>query len=307
MSNMIKNSSIQKVCVVGAGFMGGQIALQCAAYGRYVRVCDISEPALRLCEKQQAALLDDQILAGVVPSGRRQAILDRIGYTTSLSEAATDADLVIEAVKEDLNVKRDLFQALDEVCPPHTILATNSSSLRVSRIETATTRPDKLLNTHFVQPIWKHPFVELMRGTATSDETLGTLQGFSKSIGVVPLLVRRESTGFIFARIWRAVKKESLLLVDQGVATAEDVDRVWMIQMETPMGPFGLMDTIGLDVVRDIENTYFEESGDPSDAPPKLLEDKIKNGDLGVKTGQGFYAYPNPAYKSPSFLREASP
>ena len=304
---MIQNSPVQKVCVVGAGFMGSQIALQCAVYERYVWVCDVSEPALRSCGKEQATLLDQQIQAGVVPAERRQAILDRIRFTTSLGEAASDADLVIEAIREDLNVKRGLFQALDKVCPPHTILATNSSSLRVSRIETATKRPDKLLNTHFVQPIWKHPFVELMRGTATSDETLETVRQFAQSISVVPLLVRRESTGFIFARIWRAVKKESLLLVDQGVATAEDVDRTWMIQMETSMGPFGLMDRIGLDVVRDIENIYFEESGDPSDAPPKLLMDKIENGDLGVKTGKGFYTYPSPEYELPSFLQEASP
>ncbi|MFH1920891.1 MAG: 3-hydroxyacyl-CoA dehydrogenase family protein, partial [Planctomycetota bacterium] len=193
------------------------------------------------------------------------------------------------------------------VCPPRTILTTNSSSLRISRIETATHRHGQLANTHFVQPIWKHPFVELMRGTATSDETLETLREFARSIGVVPFVVRRESTGFIYNRIWRAVKKEALHLVDRGVATPEDVDRTWMIQMETPMGPFGLMDRVGLDVVRDIEMVYHEESGDPSDAPPKLLLDKIEKGELGVKTGKGFYTYPNPSYESPGFLREASP
>lgn len=270
-------------------------------------MCDISESALRLCEKEQASLLEEQIKAGIVSAERYQEILDRIHLTTSLEEAAADADLVIEAIKEDLEVKRDLFRALDKICPTNTILATNSSSLRVSRIETATSRPDRLLNTHFVQPIWKHPFVELMRGTATSDKTLEAVRQFSQSISVVPILVRRESTGFIFARIWRAVKKESLLLVDQGIATPEDVDRTWMIQMETPMGPFGLMDIIGLDVVRDIENVYYEESGDPSDAPPKLLADKIEKGELGVKTGKGFYIYPDPQYKQPSFLLEASP
>ncbi|OHB79063.1 MAG: hypothetical protein A2V98_01995 [Planctomycetes bacterium RBG_16_64_12] len=299
--------SIRKVCVVGSGFMGSQIGLQCAVHGRTVWMHDVSQSVLRHSSQEQAAVLDDQIQAGAVAADRRQSILDRIRRTTSLVEAAGVADLVIEAVKEDLNVKRDVFRSLDEICPAHTILGTNSSSLRVSRIETATGRPDKVLNTHFVQPIWKHPFVEVMRGTATSDETLETAREFFRSIAVVPFLVRRENTGFIYNRIWRAVKKEALRTVDRGVATFEDVDRTWMIQMETPMGPFGLMDRVGLDVVRDIEMVYYEESGDPSDAPPKLLLDKIEKGELGVKTGKGFYTYPNPSYQSPDFLRESSP
>ena len=146
-----------------------------------------------------------------------------------------------------------------------------------------------------------------MRGTTTSEETLQTVREFVGSIGLVPILVRREVTGCIMARIWRAVKKESLHLVDSGVATPEDVDRTWMIAMEAPLGPFILMDRIGLDVIRDIEMVYYEESGDESDAPPKVLLEKIDKGELGVKTGKGFYTYPNPAYESPDFLREASP
>ena len=287
--------------------MGGQIGLQCAVHGYSVWMHDVAELALRRCAEEQALMLDEQIQAGVVSADGRQAIQDRIRFTTSLSEAAARADLVSEAVKEDLDVKRDVFRELDETCPPKTILATNSSSVRVSRIETATKRPDKVLNIHFVQPVWKHPFVELMRGTVTSDETFEMLREFARSIGVIPFRVRCESTGFIFNRIWRAVKKEALRVVDLGVATAEDVDRTWMIQMETSMGPCALMDRIGLDVVRDIEQVYFEESGDPTDAPPKILLDKIEKGELGVKTGKGFYTYPAPAFESSDFLREASP
>jgi len=252
-------------------------------------------------------VLDEQIEASVVSGDHRQAILDRIQFTGSLREAASTADLVFEAAREELDVKREVFRALDEICPPNTILATNSSSLRVSRIESATNRPDKVLNTHFIQAVWKHPFVELMRGTTTSDETIETVREFARSIGLMPILVRREVTGFILARVWRAVKKEALHLVDSGVATPEDVDRTWMIAMEAPLGPFVLMDRIGLDVIRDIEMVYYEESGDESDAPPKALLDKIEKGELGVKTGKGFYTYPNPAYESPDFLREASP
>ena len=173
--------------------------------------------------------------------------------------------------------------------------------------ESATDRPENVLNTHFCQAVWKHPFVELMRGTTTSDETIESVREFAGSIGLVPILVRRDVAGCILARIWRAVKKEALHLVDSGATTAEDVDRMWMIAMEAPLGPFILMDRIGLDVIRDIEMVYYEESGDESDAPPKVLLEKIEKGELGVKTGKGFYTYPNPAYESPSFLREASP
>jgi len=304
---MMNILTIKNVCVVGSGFMGGQIGLQCAAHGYAVWMHDVSERALRRCAEEQASMLDEQIEAGVVAADGRQAILNRIRFTTSLSEAATAADLVIEAIREELDVKREVFRELDEICSPHAILATNSSSIRISRIEDATNRPDKVLNVHFVQPVWKHPFVELMRGTATSDETFETLREFARSIGVIPFRVRRESTGFIFNRIWRAVKKEALRVIDLGIATAEDVDRTWMIQMETSMGPCALMDRIGLDVVRDIEQVYYEESGDPTDAPPKVLLDKIEKGELGAKTGKGFYTYPNPAFESPDFLREASP
>jgi 3-hydroxybutyryl-CoA dehydrogenase len=303
----MSTSSIKNVCIVGSGFMGSQIGLQCAVHGYHVLMHDASESALQRCHDEQAAMLDEQIETSVVSADQRQAILDRIQFTGSLSEAASIADLVFEAAREDLDVKRDLFRTLDEICPPHTILATNSSSLRVSRIESATNRPDKVLNTHFIQAVWKHPFVELMRGTTTSDATLEAVREFARSIGLIPILVRREVTGFILARVWRAVKKEALHLVDSGVATPEDVDRTWMIAMEAPLGPFVLMDRIGLDVIRDIEMVYYEESGDESDAPPKVLLDKIEKGELGVKTGKGFYTYPNPAYESPEFLREASP
>ena len=298
---------IKTVCVVGSGFMGSQIGLHCAVHGRVAWMCDAHAEALERCAAAQVEWLNEQIEAGVVAADQRQAILGRIRRSEGLAESAAGADLVIEAITEDLAVKRSVFHELDQLCPPHTILATNSSSIRISRIESSTGRPDRVLNTHFVQPIWKHPFVELMRGTETSDDTLESVRGFMAAMGVIPFLVRRENTGFIYNRIWRAVKKESLRLVDRGVATFEDVDRSWMIQMETPMGPFAMMDQIGLDVVRDIELVYYEESGDPSDAPPQVLLYKIAGGELDVKTGKGFYTYPDPDWQSPDFLKKASP
>ena len=144
--------------------------------------------------------------------------------------------------------------------------------------------------------------VELMRGTGTSEQSIETARQFALRMGMVPLIVMKESTGFLFNRVWRAIKKECMRVVESGVACHEDVDRAWMIEFGQPMGPFGMMDIVGLDVVRDIEMVYCQESGDESDAPPQVLLDKIAKGQLGVKTGKGFYTYPNPAYQDPTFL-----
>jgi len=142
-----------------------------------------------------------------------------------------------------------------------------------------------------------------MRGTKTSDETVEHVRQFVYTAGLTPLLVHKESTGFIYNRVWRAIKKEVLHIVDAGVASHEDVDRACMIIIGMPIGPFALMDMVGLDVVRDIEMVYYRESGDESDAPPKVLLEKIEKGELGIKTGKGFYTYPNPAFQDPSWLK----
>jgi 3-hydroxybutyryl-CoA dehydrogenase len=220
-----------------------------------------------------------------------------------MQEGATEADLVIEAVVERVDIKREVFAQLDQMCPGHTIFTTNSSSIRISAIEDATQRLDRVLNMHFYPPVWQRSMVELMGGTSTSAETIEQVRQFARSLGLTPLLVRKESTGFLFNRVWRAIKKECLHLVDDGVASHEDVDRAWMIAIGMPIGPFGLMDMVGLDVVRDIEMVYYHESGDESDAPPQLLLDKIESGELGVKAGKGFYTYPDAAFHDPSWLK----
>jgi 3-hydroxybutyryl-CoA dehydrogenase len=231
-----------------------------------------------------------------------QAIPERIHFTTSLGSAASLATFVIEAVPERLNIKQAVFEQLDSLCSSQTILATNSSSFRISEIETVTQRPERVLNMHFFAPVWQKPLVELMGGTTTSDQTIQRARQLVRAIGLTPLLVRKQSTGFIFNRVWRAIKKECLHLVDEGVASSEDVDRAWMVVTGGTPGPFGLMDLVGLDVVRDIEMNYWRQSGDPSDAPPRLLLDKLERGELGRKSGKGFYSYPNPAFESPGWL-----
>jgi 3-hydroxybutyryl-CoA dehydrogenase len=290
--------SIQRVCVFGAGFMGYQIALQCAIHDVEVCMVDVSATALHQALGEQRNELDKPAY-----EDKRREVCSRIHTATCMEEAGPDFDLVIESVPERLALKREVFAELDKVCPPHTILATNSSSLRISAIEDATNRPGQVLNMHFFMPVWERPIVELMGGAATTDETVRRMFEFSESVGLLPLVVRKESTGFIFNRVWRAIKKECLKVVDEGVASVEDVDRAWMVVMGQEAGPFGVMDRVGLDVVHDIEMNYYLESGSEDDAPPKVLVNKVARNELGVKTGCGFYDYPDPAYEEPGFLR----
>ncbi len=293
---------LERVCVFGAGTLGWQIALQCASHAHPVNLYDLSPEALRNAELKISNELESWVEAGSISAAEKASMVQRVRFEPDPKKAVTGVDLVIEAVPEKLELKRKVFQELDAMCDADTIIATNSSSIRVSLIEDATRRMDRVLNTHFYSNPWRSRIVELMKGRMTSDETMTRVGGFMRSIGMLPLVVRKESTGFIFNRVWRAVKRECLHLVDDGVASYEDVDRAWMSYYGTKMGPFGLMDKVGLDVVRDIENVYYGESGDPRDAPPRLLLDKIERGELGVKTGRGFYSYPNPAFLDPSFL-----
>ncbi len=294
---------IRTICIVGTGFMGVQIGVQLAMHGYPVWLYDASQRVLQGASQELTQEIDARVALQQVAEAQKQAILDRCHLTADLREGVSRADLVIEVVPERLDLKRQVFSQLDQLCPPQTIIATNSSSIRVSRIEDVTQRRDRVLNLHFFAPVRQCPLVELMRGTATSDETIARVRDLARSAGLVPLIVRKESRGFILNRVWRAVKKECLRVVDQGVASHEDVDRAWMIFYNQPIGPFGKMDLIGLDVIRDIELVYYQESGDPSDYPPRVLLDKIERGELGVKTGKGFYTYPHPAYEDPDWLK----
>ncbi len=292
----------EPVCVVGSGYLGTQIGVTCARHGYTVNMHDVSKEALMSSKKA----IDDYVLewvsVGDVSEDEGNDTKSRISFHEDLADAAHQAGIVIEAVVERLDVKRKVFKRLDEVCRGDAVIATNSSSIRVSKIEDATSSPHRVLNMHFYGYPWRRRVVELMRGSSTSDEVMEKARGFSRSIGLNPLMVLQESTGFIFNRVWRAVKKECLRVVDQGVASFEDVDRAWMSLYGTAMGPFGMMDRVGLDVVRDIEMVYYEESGDPSDTPPGVLLRKIELGELGVKTGKGFYSYPDPSYMEPRWL-----
>ncbi|MEM7033392.1 MAG: 3-hydroxyacyl-CoA dehydrogenase family protein [Chloroflexota bacterium] len=298
----MKDHSFKQISIVGAGTMGAQIALQCAVHGYPVQLFSRSDETLNQARQLHTKEMDKRISREQLTHNEKNDILTRLHLTTNLQTCVHNADLVIENVPEKLEIKRTVFGQLDQLCPPHTVLATDSSSLRIARIEDATQRPDQVLNMHFYQPVWYRPLVELMGGTQTNRDTLIDVYRFATSIGMHPILLEQESLGFLYNRIWRAIKKECLKIVDAGVASPEDVDRACKLMGMTGL-PFASMDMVGLDVIRDIEMVYYDESGLEDDAPPPFLGEMIERGELGLKRGKGFYEYPNPAYRDPDWLK----
>jgi len=271
-------NEIKTVAVIGIGFMGKQIINQVVLYDYTIRIYDINPEDL------------GRIARSLTRKKKRKEIYGEVTEHESISEAVADADLIIEAVPEKLELKREVFSQIDKAAPPHAIIATNSSSIPVSKIEDAVERKDKVLNIHFYIPK-TIPMADIMRGSQSSDETFEKGKKWIESIELEPLVVKKECLGFVFNRIWRAVKKECLEIWAGGYADIETVDKAWKIYTGMGLGPFQLMDGVGLDVVYDIEMSYYKESGDPKDLPPQALKDKIDRGELGNKTQKGFYTY----------------
>jgi len=294
---------ISKVSIVGTGMLGTQIAIQAAHFGYEVAAYDIDMKAFVRAHQSLRARLETGEGRGDFTVDKWVSGAKKVRLCRDLEEAVKDADLVVEAVFEDLELKRKVFESVDAFAPARAILATNSSSIPISRIESATKRPEQCLNLHFYLPLMGINTVDIMRGTKTTAEVLEAGKRWIRSIGCVPLVVKKEIFGFCFNRIWRAIKREALYMWAEGFVDFRDIDRAWMISHGTPYGPFVLMDRIGLDVVYDIEMVYFNESKDPKDRPPDALKAKIEKKELGVKTGKGFYTYPNPEYGGPHFLK----
>lgn len=268
---------IKVVSVIGIGFLGMQIASQSAFYDYTVRIYDLDVKKLRLIAKK------------IMRKKKLKKAQGEVTYHDNLPDAVTDADLVIEAVPEKLDLKKEIFTQIDKEAPVNAIIATNSSSIPVSKIEDAVERKDKVLNIHFYhQGI---PMVDIMRGSATSEETFEMGKKYIESIEFTPLVVKKECFGFVFNRIWRAVKKACLDSWADGYADVETIDTAWKIFTGMSIGPFTFMDNIGLDVVYDVEMSYYKNSDDPKDFPPQALKDMIDGGKLGVKTKKGFYKY----------------
>ncbi|MBI4963014.1 MAG: hypothetical protein HY913_07055 [Desulfomonile tiedjei] len=293
----------ERVALVGSGILGTQIAMLAAHAGYSVKVYDPKKDAFIETYNKIEKDLKAKGVNPFIPWEDWEKCKQAIQETIDLDEAVKDADLVIEAVPEIVELKNVVFKQLGEKAPPKAILATNSSSMPVSKMEASSGRPELCLNMHFYGALQGTNMVDVMGGTKTLPEVLQTGIRWVESLGCIPLTVKKEILGFCFNRIWRAIKREALYMWANGFVDFRDTDRAWMIFSKMKEGPFAIMDMVGLDVVYDIEMVYYNESKDPKDKPPDALLEMIQRGDLGLKSGKGFYTYPDPEFLRPDFLR----
>jgi 3-hydroxybutyryl-CoA dehydrogenase len=281
--------AIEDVFVAGAGFMGSGIAQAAAAAGCRVTLYDLSEERLAAGRASISSSLDKLEAKGKVTRGERDATLANVSFTTG-TEEARPAGLVIEAVTEKLEVKRELFSRLDGICPAHTIFATNTSGLTVSSIASATARPDRVVGIHFFFPVPLVRFCEIMGGLLTSEATLEAAAGWVRVMGKEMVLVRKDHAGFLANRFSSPITVEALCLVDRGTATPEEIDRA-AGGFEYGTGPLQLIDYTGLDTGLYALESIYNDSGELRFRPPPVLRRLVAAGLLGRKTGKGFYDY----------------
>ncbi|MFP4085281.1 MAG: 3-hydroxyacyl-CoA dehydrogenase family protein [Desulfobacteraceae bacterium] len=287
----MKLEQIKNICVVGAGNMGHQISLLCAMHG-YKTVCtDISEEMLQKAESFADTYLPGRVEKQKMTEEQAKQARTNISFTDSLEEAAKDADFVIEAVIEVMDIKRKVFADLDRMAPEHAVLATNSSTIVSSLIADITNRPDRVLNLHFFNPALVMKLVEVVQGPHVSDETAQLSFDLCEKLEKVPVLIKKEVEGFLLNRIFRAINNEALWMLDMGVASVEDIDKACVYGAGHPMGPFRLMDLTGIDLNYTIMMEKFKKTGDPANRPSPNVVEKYAKGHYGRKTAKGWYDY----------------
>ncbi len=280
---------MKHAAVIGAGTMGNGIAHVLAQHGWTVAMIDTATPALEKATETIRSNIERQVRKGALPEGSADEILGRVKPATTL-EAAHNAELVIEAASEKPSVKYAIFQALDGLCRPETILATNTSSISITEIAGRTGRPDRIIGMHFMNPVPVMKLVEVIRGQDTSDDTATQVTAIAESLGKTPVLVN-DYPGFVANRVLLPMINEAIFCVMESVAEPEAIDTVMKLGMAHPMGPLALADFIGLDVCLAILEVMHEGLGDPKYRPCPLLRRMVAAGHLGRKSGQGFFSY----------------
>ncbi len=281
--------AIKKVGVVGCGFMGSGITQVCAQSGYPVVVAETNNELL----KKGLASIDYYLTRGVergrISQKEKDAILARIKGTTSTRDF-NECDLVIEVVPEDLKLKKKVFAEIDKICPPHTILSTNTSCLPIAEIAAVTSRPDKVIGTHFLSPVPPSQLLEIVRPATTSDETLATVKKFGQSLGKA-VIVAKDTPGFVFNWLLVSLQQAALHLMESGIATKEDIDTAMTLGLGHQIGPIALADFNGLDVSYMVTRAMYQQTKDPWFTPSPLMKKLFDAGQLGRKTGRGFYNY----------------
>ncbi|TET18179.1 MAG: 3-hydroxybutyryl-CoA dehydrogenase [Dehalococcoidia bacterium] len=280
---------MKKVGVVGCGTMGSGITQVCAQSGYQVVVSEINDELLNKGLAAINSVLTKSVDKGKISQQDKDTTLDRIKGTTNTKDFY-DCDLIIEAAIENMELKKKIFAELDKICPKHAILATNTSCLSIIDMAMATSRPDKVLGLHFMNPAPIMKLLEIVKTIATSDETLEVSQRFGKSLGKT-IVIGQDTPGFIVNRLMMPFLLNAIRMLDAGVATREDIDTAINLGLNHPIGPLALADLIGIDVVLFVANAIYEELKDPQYAPPVLLNKMVTAGWLGRKTGKGFYEY----------------
>jgi 3-hydroxybutyryl-CoA dehydrogenase len=301
---MALNLAEEKVAVIGAGTMGNGIAHVFAQYGYQVTMIDISAEALNRGVSTITKNLDRMVTKEKISQEDREATLSRIQTSTEIQASVKDATVVIEAASENLDLKLKIFKGLNEFCKPDAILATNTSSISITKIAAVTDRPSQVIGMHFMNPVPVMKLVEIIKGYSTSDAVTEKITALSSSLDKIPVIVN-DYPGFVANRILIPMINEAIIALWEGVAGVEEIDSVMKLGMAHPMGPLQLADFIGLDVVLAITRVLQDGFGQPKYVPCPLLVNMVQAGKLGVKSGEGFYIY-NPGDKqlvvSPRFV-----
>ena len=280
---------IKKIVVCGAGVMGGGIAQVSAAAGYEVWMYDLKEEYSQGGKNKIAAGLDRQVAKGKMTEEQKEELLARLHPTADITCAA-DADLIMEAVLEDVQVKKDLYAKLEAVCPAKAIIGTNTSYIPISKLAEDMVHPERFLGMHYFNPVYAMKLLELIRGEKTSDETFEAALAFAPTINKVPVSVKKEVPGFIVNRLNKAVQAEAMYLLQEGVASVEDIDQAAKLGLNYPMGPFEMMDG-NLELTYTCLKLLYEMTGQERFRPIQELEDHIAAGEFGKRTGKGWYDY----------------
>ncbi|MFG2870233.1 3-hydroxyacyl-CoA dehydrogenase family protein [Streptomyces sp. NPDC048338] len=280
----------RKLAVIGAGLMGSGIAQVSAQAGWDVVLRDVTDAALTRGTDGIKASYDRFVAKGKLDAADAEAALGRITATTEL-EAVADADIVVEAVFEKLEVKHEIFRSLDKVAKDGAVLASNTSAIPITKIAAVTERPEAVVGTHFFSPVPMMQLCELVRGYKTSDETLAAARAFAESVGKTCIVVNRDVAGFVTTRLISALVVEAAKLYESGVATAEDIDIACKLGFGHAMGPLATADLTGIDILVNATSNIYTECQDEKFAPPELMRRMVDAGDIGRKSGQGFYKH----------------
>ncbi len=296
---------IKKFTVFGGGVLGSQVSWQAALHGVKTTVYDISDEAIEACKTKHQAYAQMFTKDFGIPEEQVKRAFDFLSYTTDLEQAVADADLTSESIPEDFEIKKEFYQKLSTLLPEKTILTTNSSTLLPSMLAPFTGRPEKFLALHFANPVWAANIGEVMGHKDTDPQVFDTVVEFARRIGLVPIPIHKEQPGYVLNTLLIPFLEAAQTLYFNGVADYKSIDKTWMISTGAKVGPFGIIDLVGMNTVYNVLMLRYKQTGNKTilERAQKIKEQFIDKGKLGVATGEGFYKYPNPEYQSPGFLK----